>query len=63
MNQSGGAAHEQKLADRIVRKQPLAERIIDRKQKRAGQHQADTGKVAAGPAPGKFQQGCHPAVL
>src|SRR5437588_347964 len=62
-DQSRGAAHEQKLADRIVRKQPLAERIVDRKQKRAGQHQADTGKRAAGAALGKVRQGSHSAIL
>jgi hypothetical protein len=47
-DQRGDAAHEQELPHRIGRKQPLAERIIDREQSDAGQHQPDPCHGAAG---------------
>jgi len=46
----GDAADEQHLADRVGRKQPLADRVIAAKQKHAEQHQADAGEGGAAAA-------------
>ena len=42
--QRRGAAYEQQLAHRIGREQPLAERVVEREQADAGQHQSDASE-------------------
>ena len=38
------AADQQQLPDRIGRDQPFADRVVEREQEHADQHQADAGK-------------------
>ena len=49
-DQRRAAADQHELADRIGRDQPFADRVVEREQEHAEQHQADAGKRGASAA-------------